>query len=182
MGLTEGPPSPPIPHPRGHRWVRIVAVITAIWTYVTIVIGADVTASDSSLACPSWPTCNGNGLLPDALTNSVIAEFSHRLAALTLSVLILALLALVLAYEPNRRAVRRLGGLSLGLVVLQAALGGVIIFTQADPIVVILHLAVAILIFAVILVVALLVNIPHLPPRWRVSLFGEDDARRAAGP
>jgi cytochrome c oxidase assembly protein subunit 15 len=180
--MTGGLASPPIPHPRGHWWVRILSVATAIWTYVTIVIGADVTASNASLSCPSWPTCNGNGLLPDTINSEVLAEFSHRLAALTLSILILALLALVLAYEPNRRAVRRLGALSMGLVVLQAALGGVIIFTQADPVVVILHLAVAILIFAVILVVALLVNFPHLPPRWRVSLFGEDDAFRAAGP
>ncbi len=180
--MTESAPTPHVPHPRGHRWVRIVSVITALWTYVTIVIGADVTASNASLACPSWPTCNGTGLLPVTLTSEVVAEFSHRLAALTLSALILTLLALVLAYEPGRRVVRRLGALSLGLVVLQAALGGVIIFTQADPIVVILHLAVAVLLFAVILVVALLVNYPHLPPRWRVSLFGEDDAIRATGP
>ena len=180
MGVSPAPEAPRSVW--GDRWVRIVSVVTLVWTYVTIVVGADVTATDSQLACVSWPTCTGQSLLPTSYAGGVLIEFTHRVAALVLSLLILALLVLILRYEGHRRSVRRLGVFAFGLLIFQAALGAVIIFTQAAAVVVILHLAVATLLFAVLLVVALLVNLPHLPPRWRMSLFGEEDARGSPGP
>src|SRR5688500_20390775 len=79
------------------RFRRLVTA-TIVATFVLILIGGIVRVSDSGLGCGAegsgthgWPLCEG-GVLPADSAESVI-EFSHRLAATVVSVLI-ALLAL----------------------------------------------------------------------------------------
>lgn len=58
-------------------------------TLVLVTAGAVVRASDSGLGCPDWPKCHGRWVPP--LEASAIIEYSHRLWASVVGVLVLSL-------------------------------------------------------------------------------------------
>src|SRR3954454_1023710 len=75
--------------PAGSRWIHRLAVVTAVATYLLILIGGLVHGTGSSLACPDWPTCYGT-FMPK-MEGGVLVEHSHRLAAGTVVILTLVL-------------------------------------------------------------------------------------------
>ena len=52
--------------------------ITTVWTLGLLFLGSVVHATESSLACPDWPTCYGT-MVPE-MTGGVFWEHLHRLA------------------------------------------------------------------------------------------------------
>ncbi len=81
--------------------IRYLAAFTAIATYALIVLGATVRATDSGLACPDWPRCHGELIPP--LETQILIEYSHRLAAASVGLLILGTaVAAWLRYRENR--------------------------------------------------------------------------------
>jgi heme a synthase len=159
---------------RGQELFRYAAIVACMLCYMTILLGGNVITTDNGLACPHWPTCFGNGNLDPAVTGGAAIEWSHRVAAFVLSVSVLVLAALGLAYARGRRVLVRLSGLALGLVITEALLGGLVIETSLLAWVVLLHLAIATALFGILLIVAVLANLRQLPRRW------VEWARRAA--
>jgi heme A synthase len=148
----------------GHDIVRYLAVGALVASYVTILLGGNVMASDSGLACPDWPTCHGSFTPP--LTGGTGIEWSHRMGALVLSLLIGMLTVAALLYERQRRVVLQLTLLCAGTVVVQAALGAIVVKSELTTTVVLLHLGLATLLFAALLVLAFLANLREVPRRW----------------
>ncbi|HYA70923.1 MAG TPA: COX15/CtaA family protein [Thermoplasmata archaeon] len=159
---------------RGHDLFRYAAIVACVLCYSTILLGGNVMASDSGLACPDWPSCFGNGNFLPAFQGGVALEWSHRVSAFFLSVSILLLALFGLAYERQRKVLLRFALLSLGLVVTEALLGGLVVEEQLVPDLVLAHLALATGLFGLLLVLVLLSNLRELPRRW------VDWARRAA--
>ena len=159
---------------RGHDVFRYAAIVSCVLCYTTILLGGNVMASDSGLACPDWPSCFGNGNFLPAFQGGVALEWSHRVSAFFLSSAILVLSLLGIAYERQRRVLLGMGLLSLGLVVTEALLGGLVVESQLRVEFVLVHLAVATGLFGILLVLVLLSNLRELPRRWL------DWARRAA--
>lgn len=125
-------------------------------TFALIVVGGVVRVSDSGLGCgpagsgtEGWPLCGGR-LVPFVETSAMI-EYSHRLLAALVGVAMLAI-----AWQ----ALRRLRGhpwLVRGslagavLVLLQGGLGGLTVENNLDEVLVAAHLALAMLLLAVLL-------------------------------
>jgi heme A synthase len=151
---------------RGQDLFRYAAIVACMLCYVTIILGGNVITTDNGLACPHWPTCFGNGNLDPAVTGGAAIEWSHRVSAFVLSVGVLALAVLGVAYARGRRVLVRLSGLALGLVVAEALLGGLVIETSLLAWVVLLHLAIATALFGILLIVAVLANLRQMPRRW----------------
>ena len=100
-----------------HRLAKLAAAAT----FVLLVIGGTVNPTGSSLACPE-PTLVCHGQLFPPMVGGVLYEHGHRLVAMTVGLLQIALtLVLVL----RRPALRRLAWILLGLVVAQGALGAI---------------------------------------------------------
>ncbi len=159
---------------RGHDLFRIAAIFGAVLCYSTILLGGNVMASGDGLACPHWPTCDpGDNLLP-AFTGGQAVEWSHRVSAFFLSVAILLLAVLGIAYERNRRVLLRLSLLAFGLVCTEALLGGLVVESGLRPEFVLVHLAIATALFGLLLILVLLSNLRDMPKRWL------EWARRAA--
>jgi len=151
---------------RGHDLFRFAAIGACVLCYVTIILGGNVITTDNGLACPDWPSCFGNGNYLPAFAGGAAVEWSHRVAAFFLSVSVLLLTGLAVAFERGRRALLRLSALSLALVVTEALLGGVVIETSLLAAVVLVHLAIATALFGLLLVTALLANLKEMPRRW----------------
>ncbi len=138
------------------RFRRLLS-LTIVATLVLILVGGIVRVSDSGLGCGSagsgtngWPLCEG-GLLPADSAESVI-EFSHRLAATVVAVLI-ALVAWrsVRSLRSHRLLVR--GSIAAGVLVLaQAALGGLTVEQGLEDELVAAHLGLAMLLLGLLIV------------------------------
>ncbi len=128
-----------------------LAASTALLTFALIVLGSVVHGTGSSLACPDWPLCNGT-VFPQ-MTGGVQFEHSHRILALSVTVLVATM-----AFRARRRTntrVRQLAFGALGLVVVQASLGGLTVILRLPPAVSIAHLATSMGVLATLVLLAI---------------------------
>jgi heme A synthase len=130
-----------------------LALVTALATFGLIVLGSLVRTTGSGLACPDWPLCHGR-LIPPFQFN-VLIEWFHRLAALIVSLLLLATVAWIAAHSVLRARLGALALLAVGLLLIQVLLGALTVWKLLDPAVVGGHLAVALLFFSTLLVLVL---------------------------
>ena len=136
-----------------NRFAKL-AVAASIATYVLIVVGGLVRATDSGLGCPDWPACFGKWMPPPELHPWI--EHSHRLvAALAVGPLVGAV-GLITVFTRRRRDRPLLVAAILAgiLVILQALLGGQVVIQQLRAELVTAHLAMALTVLALTLVIA----------------------------
>lgn len=125
------------------RFVSL-AWVAAACAYLLIVLGAVVRISGSGMGCGDhWPLCNGH-LFPPLNEIPTVIEWSHRLVAALVSILVIGLVAL-----DWRRAWP-----ALVLLIIQILLGAVTVKTGLTPVLVILHLATAMLLLASLIAAA----------------------------
>lgn len=144
----------PVDRERTRSWAgfRWLVIATALSTYALIVLGGVVRTTDSGDACPDWPRCHGQLIPP--LETAVLIEFSHRLLASVVGLLIVALA--VAAWRTQRQNPLVLWG-SLATVVLvggQIVLGGLTVLNELPSSMVMAHLALATFLLAVLATIA----------------------------
>jgi heme A synthase len=115
--------------------------VSVVWTLILLYLGSVVHATESSLACPDWPTCFGT-LVPE-MTGGVFWEHLHRLVAGGL--VLMWGLATWLAYREagDRPWVFRASLAGLGLLIVQAVFGGLTVIYRLPDLVSTTHLALA---------------------------------------
>jgi heme A synthase len=136
---------------------RRLAYLALFLAYAQIVFGAVVRITDSGMGCGDhWPKCNG--LWFPALDNTeLIIEITHRwiAAALLIATLALVASAYLHRHQPRiggRRGVLRAASLAAGLWLAPAILGAVTVWLELPPLVVVVHLALAMTLLAVLAV------------------------------
>src|SRR6266581_949252 len=135
------------------RRYTLLAWTAAAATYLLIVLGAVVRITGSGMGCGDhWPLCNGH-LFPPLNEIGTLIEWSHRLVAALVSVLVVAL-AVIPGLSPGVSRVPRAPLVALGLLVLQVALGAITVKLALPPWTVVLHLGTAMLLLATLLVAA----------------------------
>jgi heme A synthase len=132
---------------------RRLALATLAATFVLILVGGVVRVSDSGLGCGpagsgfnGWPFCNGD-VVPGLDLNSII-EYTHRVLAVIVGLMILALA--VGAFRRYRSLVPATGLLLL-LVAVQGALGGATVEENLEELYVAAHLGLAMLLLGLLL-------------------------------
>jgi heme A synthase len=132
-------------HPRAFK-------VTVAWTLILLYLGSVVHATESSLACPDWPTCFGT-MVPE-MTGGVFWEHLHRLVAGGL-VLMFALATWLVRKEVTDRPwvfKACLGGLAL--LIVQSVFGGLTVLYQLPDMVSTTHLSLAFLFLALATILA----------------------------
>ncbi|KAA0268140.1 MAG: hypothetical protein EDQ89_11370, partial [Acidobacteria bacterium] len=129
---------------------------TAIATFALIVIGGVVRISDSGLGCGpagsgthGWPLCDGQ-VVP-FVGGSTLIEFTHRVVAGVVAVLILLLAWRAWRSLRDNSWLVRGSFSALGLVLFQAALGGLTVEHNLHATLVAIHLGVAMVLLAILL-------------------------------
>ncbi|MDQ6856990.1 MAG: COX15/CtaA family protein [Candidatus Dormibacteraeota bacterium] len=137
-----------------HGFRRLTAV-TAVATYLLIVMGGVVRVTGSGLGCgekDQWPLCHG-GLLPP-LQQTALIEFTHRWLAVIAAVLLFTLAGWVWLRYRHVRWLAIGAAVVVGLYVLQIVLGAITVFFNLPSGVVMIHLANALLLLGALVWIA----------------------------
>lgn len=136
-----------MPGPSGpHRGLRGLGVASTAATFLLVAVGALVRATNSGDACPDWPRCNGRWIPP--VEYHQLIEYSHRLTASVVIVLIAALAFLAWRRRSSGPRVFRAAAIAMVLVIAQALLGAVVVWSRLEALNVTAHLATAMLLVA----------------------------------
>jgi heme A synthase len=144
-----------------------LAWAAAACTYLLIILGGVVRITGSGLGCGEhWPLCNGKLLPPLDLPTWI--EWSHRLVAGLVSILVAALAAYAWwerrHFRPSDHPTVPPPYIALGLLIVQVLLGAITVKLSLPPWTVILHLGTAMLLLASLLAAAR--GVP-ITPGWR---------------
>jgi heme A synthase len=132
---------------------RRLAFATVVLTFVLIVIGGIVRVSDSGLGCGpadsgfhGWPFCNGD-VVPGLDLNAVI-EYTHRLVAGAVGIMMLLLAVQAWRAYRSHRGIVRAATAAAGLVLAQGLLGAATVEEGLDELLVATHLGLAMVLIA----------------------------------
>lgn len=151
---------------RGRHLLHGLVLMTLMATAILVFAGGMVTSTGSGLAVPDWPLSNGT-LFP-RMVGGVFYEHGHRLIAGGVALLTALLVAMAWRNEP-RTKVRHLTAAALGLVLLQATLGGLTVLFLLPTAISVAHAAMANLFFAGLVLLWRLTSKAHVQPE-HVSL------------
>lgn len=147
--------------------------IVLITVYILILIGGIVRSTGSGLGCPDWPTCFGKIVPPTdisqlpadykiqfAIKGKEIADFNvvktwteylNRLFGMLTGFFILILSVLAFSYRKSDKRIFWLAQLNLIAVIFQGWLGAVVVSTHLKPMIITLHMVMAIVIVFILL-------------------------------
>lgn len=142
-----------------HKPVRIykpdrftaLAYITAALSLVIILTGALVRGSGATLACTTWPLCNGS-VLPVEQGQWALIHMFHRLAVGALGITVVILVWLAFANR-KERGVRMLAVLAGATYFAQAGVGAMFVLSSAAPLWGAMHVLFAALTWAALVTV-----------------------------
>jgi heme A synthase len=128
-------------------------------TFAIVIVGGVVRISDSGLGCgpggsgtKGWPLCGGRVIpLVDA---NMIVEYSHRILAATLAVTIALIALRAWRHYRERLDLVRVSLAAFGLVLFQAALGGLTVEKGLEDELVAAHLGIAMLQLGILMLLA----------------------------
>lgn len=120
-----------------HKFLRNQIFYVTVYIYFVIYSGALVRHTGSELACLAWPHCQPDRFMPINFFEWV--QMSHRLAAGILIVwLVFIVIHVFRHYSTSRVLVYGWGAIG-GLILLQGLTGALMIFTQVNLIIALLH-------------------------------------------
>ena len=134
------------PLPNKNKKIFIL-YITILIVLATMLMGAIVSKSGSSLACDLWPQCSSDG--DSLLQYNKIIHISHRFLAV-----ISAIFIVLVVYNYNQiikyKIISNIRNILILLTTLQILLGATVIFTELNLFIAMLHQSIAVLIFIVL--------------------------------
>ena len=130
--------------------LRTLAIASTIATFVLVSIGGLVRATQSGLGCGTdWPDCSGK-VIPIFSDYTVVIEYTHRLAAAVVTVLIAALAFTAIKNHRHQPKIMWSAVGAFLLVLFQAGLGAVVVMLELHTDTVVLHLATAMTLLALL--------------------------------
>ena len=132
--------------------VHRFAVATALATFCLLVAGGLVSTTESGLACPDWPLCNGQ-YIPE-MKDGKQFEHTHRLVASFVGVMTFGLAAVIFKHRRQDRMLKKMAALAVPLVIAQALLGALTVKMKLPWWVSSTHLAIAMAFFSLVVSLA----------------------------
>lgn len=120
----------PDAHYQTDKFTTLTYATTAL-SLVIILTGALVRGSGATLACTTWPLCNGS-LLPTEAGQWAMIHMFHRFAVAALGVAVVMVVWMAFSLKRPRR-IKLLALAAGGCYLAQAAVGAMFVFSSAAP-------------------------------------------------
>lgn len=132
------------------RFLPFAAWASFALNVIIIATGGAVRLTGSGLGCPGWPLCTPGSLVPtEELSYHALIEFGNRTISGPLLLAALAVVLLGWRVRSMRRDLFVLSWIVLGLVLLQAFVGGVIVWEELAAALVGFHYTVSLIIVCI---------------------------------
>lgn len=132
---------------------RYLVLATLLGIFALIILGGIVRITDSGLGCPDWPLCHGKIIPP--FDPATLIEYSHRLVASAVGLLVLATLVVAWPRYRARPWIFRSSIFALVMVIGQSALGGAAVLTELETYIVMIHMVMAQALLACFILISL---------------------------
>ena len=164
---------------QGSQRFTLIAALGAGSVYALLLFGSQVTATSQWIVFPDWPLMNGT-LFP-TLTDANSAHVLHRWVAAIVGLIVAAVFIAAWRLRPRTRPIVRLAAVAALLFPIQAVIGGVQILSGLPGWAQTLHLAVAAVIWALLVA---LVAISYLEGRTAPAdaIVGDGESVGEQGP
>ena len=119
-------------------------IISIVFIMLTMLMGAIVSKSGSSLACDIWPLCSNDGL--SIFQHNKFIHITHRVLAIISAI---SIYFVVKFYRDTRqyKLIYRLLNILVTIIVLQILIGATVIFTELNMYIAMLHQSLAVILF-----------------------------------
>ncbi len=145
------------------RGFQIVALVTVWVLALTIISGAAVRLTGSGLGCDTWPSCTHTSVVAPLRVHAWI-EFGNRLINAAVTIASIGVLIVALRRRPRRRDLTWLSaGMLIGLLV-EVVMGGLVVLSGLNPVLVSLHFLLGLIFLAVAVVLHHRSGRPDGPP------------------
>jgi cytochrome c oxidase assembly protein subunit 15 len=134
--------------------LKKVAVATTAAIYIQIIAGATMRHTGAGLAIPDFPWAFGR-LMPPVWSGPIAIHFAHRVGALAVTALVLAVIGHVIHHHRWRRELTRPSLLLLALVAIQITLGALTVLTGKHYVINSLHVVTGAMVLGTSLVLTL---------------------------
>ncbi|HLW44634.1 MAG TPA: COX15/CtaA family protein [Acidimicrobiales bacterium] len=118
--------------------VRRLSVVSLVCVAAIVLTGAAVRVTGSGLGCSDWPSCMKGHLTPPLQYHSLI-EFGNRMVTVLLVAVIGVTFLASLLRRPFRRDLVWLSGGLVAGVVVEAVVGGIVVYSKLNPYLVVVH-------------------------------------------
>ena len=148
----------------GDRVLQVIAALVTGSIYAQIIVGATMRHTGAGLAIPDFPLAFGQ-LVPPVWTAPIAIHYAHRVGALLVSALGLAVVGHVLYHHAGRPELRRPSLLLLALLALQITLGALTVVSGKHYLINSLHVVTG----AMVLGTSLVLTLRSYRPRFAGS-------------
>jgi cytochrome c oxidase assembly protein subunit 15 len=131
--------------------IKTLPLITLGSVFTLMFIGGYVSASGVGLTCPKWPLCPA-GFVP---MSEFLIEYFHRSVAATTALLVFLTMFFTLRSKITPRAMKIASTIASCAAIGQISLGAVVIIERLHAVLVTVHLALGLVLFAMILITVL---------------------------
>ena len=131
--------------------IKTLPLITLGSVFTLMFIGGYVSASGVGLTCPKWPLCPA-GFVP---MSEFLIEYFHRSVAATTALLVFLTMFFTLRSKITPRAMKIASTIASCAAIGQITLGAVVIIERLHAVLVTVHLALGLVLFAMILITVL---------------------------
>jgi len=118
--------------------VRRLSMASMYCVAAIVLTGAAVRVTGSGLGCSDWPNCMHGHLTPPLQYHSLI-EFGNRMVTVLLVVVIGVTFLATLRRRPFRRDLAWLSGGLVAGVLVEAVIGGIVVYSKLNPYLVLVH-------------------------------------------
>ena len=139
---------------RHDRVLQQISIVTTALIYAQIIAGATMRHNEAGLAIPDFPLSFGH-VIPPYWDVKIALHFAHRVGALVVTFLILAMTAHVFFHHRQRRELTRPSALLLALLALQVTLGALTVLSGRQHVINSLHVVTGGLVLVTSLVLTL---------------------------
>lgn len=136
--------------------LRRLALVADLVAFAVVSLGSWTRINAAGLTCPDWPTCHGQ-LVP-SLGGGTLWEWTHRLLALALAPLVIAIVVQAFRLRRESTLVAPAALIVAVLFAVQVGLGAATVDLDNTPYSVVLHWGTAMMLIASLLALAIFAN------------------------